>query len=240
MVELSDLLTLLHKAEQPFETMHGRFRIWRHLTRYDAAFRAEAREAGRDLGEAGDTVDLPTETESVIALWRDGRRRARTEELAGPREGSFGVRDGPTWWTWDPKLGTHSNLQDDGLSSTVGTELAVLFEPHQLPSAFRLLPTGTAIRAGIPVITLTATQRQSRGRDCRHFHRLRNELGSGADRYELEIDARRGLILASTAIYQDEPFKKIEAIDMVVDEPLADSLFRFVLPPQSAAQQPSP
>ena len=221
---------LLHEADRPFETLHGRFRLWRHLERYDAAYRADAEAQHLEPSEIGAPATLPEYTERVLQLWRKGSRRSRSEEVAGPRSGAIGVRDGEDWWTWDPRLGIRTNTQDGSLTSATGRELAVLFEPTQLLSALHISPAAFTTRAGRRAIAVSARSRSTPSRNRDRNAQLRNELGSGADSYDLELDAERGVILASRAIREELPFQTIEALEIAFDEPLEDSLFRFVDP----------
>jgi outer membrane lipoprotein-sorting protein len=62
------------------------------------------------------------------------------------------------------------------------------------------------------------------------YARVRHGLGAGADSYRLEVDAERGIILASHAFCQREPFQVIEAQEITLDAPLDKALFEFEPP----------
>jgi hypothetical protein len=231
MSELSELLELLHNGETPFVTLCGRFRIWRHLKRHDAAFRADALRRGGATGSIGpDCRSLPEQSETVLCLWRATPDRARVEYGSGSRDGAYGVRVGERWWSWDARHGTRSNAQDQSLSSETGKELAVLLDPPQLLSVFRFAPISRATRAGQPVIVVEAQPRPEPPQVHGRYARVRHGLGTGADSYRLEVDAERGIILASHAFFDGQPFQVIEALEMTLDGPLDEGLFKFEPP----------
>lgn len=231
MSELSGLLELLHNGETPFMTLCGRFRIWRHLERYDAAFRADALRRGGTMGGiAPDYSSLPEQLETVLCLWRATPDRARVEYRSGSRDGAYGVRVGERWWSWDARHGERNNDQDQSLGSETGKELAVLLDPPQLLSVFRFAPIFRATRAGRPVIVVGAQPRPEPSHVHGRYARVRHGLGTGADSYRLEVDAERGIILASHAFFDGQPFQVIETLNMTLDGKLDEGLFKFEPP----------
>src|ERR1700683_2292629 len=133
MSELSELLELLHDGEAPFVTLCARFRIWRHLERHAAAFRADALRRGATTDDIGpDCLSLPEQSETILCLWRAMPNRARVEYRSGSRDGAYGVRVGEHWWSWDARHGTRSNAQDQSLGSETGKQVAGLLDPPQL------------------------------------------------------------------------------------------------------------
>ena len=50
-------------------------------------------------------------------------------------------------------------------------------------------------------------------------------LGWSADRWELVVDAERGILLATTAFVGEKPFRKVEATSIELDQPFDDALF---------------
>jgi hypothetical protein len=230
--ELAELLELLHGADAQFETLYGRFRTWHHHERSHAAFEAEAeRQRGRGafFGSFG-AAEMPAESEEVVSVWRQEPDRARTE-----RPDSYAVAVGERWWMWQADVGAMSNEDDDSVSSGVGDEFDVLLSPAQLLGLLRFEPAGSAERAGRAVIVANARPRaESRhGRDGFALH----ELGFGADCYRLEIDAERGLILASQAFVDDAPFSEVTALELRLDEPIDPALFEFA-PPKGEVVRP--
>jgi hypothetical protein len=78
-------------------------------------------------------------------------------------------------------------------------------------------------RAGRAVIVAEASPRAP-GRDQMRTLAL-HELGGGADRYRLEVDAERGILLGTVALWNGEPFREITTVEIAFDEPIADERF---------------
>lgn len=237
MTELDKLLRLLHDAENPFRTFRGAFRRWRHLERMDRVFREQAPEQAADednedekAGTFGDAT-IPVEREETLSVWLDGSERMRIEY--GDHEGvrAVGIRVGAQWWSWTARSGAASNMQSPDLSSQMGREVVMLCEPPQLLSALRFSDSMQhRTRAGRPVLAVDAWPRED-ARYTRYAARVLHSIGGGADKYMLEIDSERGVLLAVQAISSGEPFQIVEAHNVVYDEGIDDAL--FVLPPTS-------
>lgn len=60
---------------------------------------------------------------------------------------------------------------------------------------------------------------------------------TGADRYTLEIDAQRGVLLQVTASRDGEPFQRITTYQIAFDHPIAPKRFRFEAPPAEQIQR---
>ena len=227
--ELGALLELLHRADAPFTTVQATYRIWRHDERATAAFRAEIEEEKR-RGAAISTFQMtgsssePAEREELLRLWRSGDR-LREEREGGRRDRSYGVRVGKLWWQWTQTSGACSNEDDPKVGSGVGEELSVMLDPTPLLGALRFDVRGNSQQAGRATITAEAVPRPS-GR-----HGLRSmelhQLGSGADRYTLDVDAQLGVLLGVVALRNDEPFHHISTVEITFDQPIADETFEF-------------
>jgi outer membrane lipoprotein-sorting protein len=223
--ELGELLELLHGADAPFETLFARFRIWRHDERTHAAFRAYAdSQPGTSIGVLTATRGAsPEESEEIISIWREQPDRARME-----RPGSYGVCVGERWWMWQDQVGAISNADDESVSSSLGDELTALLSPARLLAVLRFEPTGRAERLGRPVIVANAWPRPSPRQGPDGF--ALDDFGLGAERYRLEIDAERGIILASQSFTGNAPFIEVEALELKLDEPIDQARFEFVPP----------
>jgi hypothetical protein len=227
--ELGDLLELLHGADAPFTTLHGRFRIWRHNERHREAFLANARRRG-GISSGFGSGEAPEETEEFLSLWREIPDRARME-----REGSYGVRIGERWWLWQERMGAISNADDHSVGSGVGEELTSLLSPALLLGLLRFEPDGRGERAGRRVIVVNALPR---GTALHGSDFPLHDLGLGADRYHLEIDAERGLVLCVQAVTAGQPFSVVETLEIAIDEQLDPSLFEFKPPEGEEVRSP--
>jgi len=63
------------------------------------------------------------------------------------------------------------------------------------------------------------------------------DLGEGADEYELEVDAERGVLLRVEARLNGLPFSILEAVRITFDEPISPETFTFEAPSGQAVQQ---
>ncbi len=239
--ELSDLLVLLHGADTAYRSVQADYRVWRHEGRLQEAHRADIEERKRHgvgvatFGKRRAAID-PPERELTVRIWREGDR-ARDEHHGGPRDGYYGVRNGAVWWIWDKQIGAISNQDNPGTDSGVGRELGVMLNPVPLLGELRFAVAGSSEVAGRAAITVRATPRPT---DSRHDLPLQHdELGSGADRYVLEVDGERGVLLAATAFYDDEPFQRLTAFAIAFDQPIPDGTFRFT-PPAGEEIKPTP
>jgi len=243
-VELGALLALLHGADDRFRTVQATYRTWRHEERLREAFRAHVEEQKR-RGASISSVSAfrrsgdpePPETEETVRVWRDGQR-FREERHGGRRDGYYGVADGPLWWFWDEGMGARSNQDNPSVGSGVGQELQVMLNPTPLLSSLSFRVTGHSQVAGRATVTTHATPRPQ---DPRHGRLVRelHELGTGAHHYQLEVDQERGVLLAVTAIRDEQPFHKITTLAIRFDEPIPAETFQFA-PPEGEQIQPTP
>jgi hypothetical protein len=241
-VELGALLALLHGADDPFRTVQATYRTWRHDERLREAFCADIEEQKRRGASISSFTAVrsgdpgPPETEETVRIWRDGQR-FREERHGGPRDGYYGVADGPLWWIWDERMGATSNQDDPSVGSGIGQELQVMLDPTPLLSSLRFRVAGNSQVAGRATVTAHATPRPQ---DPRHPRFLAlHELGIGAHHYQLEVDQERGVLLAVTAIRDEQPFHKITTLAIRFDEPIPAETFQFA-PPEGEQIQPTP
>ena len=232
-VGLGALLVLLHSVGSRVGPVQVTYRVWRHQERLHAAFVAHAEEQrrrGASISSFGAArgQPQPPEVEETVRIWRDGER-GRVEHHGGPRDGSYGVVDGPMWWMWDERSGAHSNQDDPRVGSGVGDELQIMRNPTPLLSSLRFQPAGRSEIAGRATLSARGSPRPQ---DARHGPRAfeLHELGIGADHYELEIDLEFGVLLAATAVRNEQPFQRITTLAVAFDEPIPDDTLRFEPP----------
>jgi hypothetical protein len=231
--DLGALLVALHGADASGGRAEVTYRVWRHQERSHAAFLADAEEQKRRgasiaLFGASDSCAQPAEVAETVRIWRDGER-FRVEHHGGPRDGYYAVVDGPLWWMWDERNGAHSNEDDPSVGSGIGQELQIMLNPVPLLSALRLEPTGSSQIAGRPTVSARGIPRM---RDtARHGPAFElHQLGTGADLYELEVDRQLGVLLAVTAIRDEQPFHRITTLAAEFDQPIPPETFRFEPP----------
>ena len=66
-----------------------------------------------------------------------------------------------------------------------------------------------------------------------------DELGGGAERHRLEVDAQRGVLLEVLALRDAEPFQKITTLEIKLNLPISEERFGFQLPAGEGIQ-PTP
>lgn len=239
--ELGSLLVLLHRADTPVRSVEAAYRTWQHEERASAAWRAATEEEkGRGAAistyGAACTSSEPVEREEVLHIWRaDGR--VREEHAGGPRDGAYGVRDGELWWSWDERNGATSNRDDPKLGSGIGEGLSFMLDPTPLLGLLRFAVVGHGRVAGRETITAEAVPRwRDPRRGPRSFELY--ELGAGADRYTLEIDEQRGVLLEVVASRDGEPFNKVTTVAIAFDRLISEERFTFE-PPAGEEIQPT-
>lgn len=228
--ELGILLALLHRADAPFTTVKATYRIWRHDERANAAFRADVdkrKRRGASIGTIQTTTrsPAPIEREELLRIWRSGDR-VREQREGGDRDGFYAVQDGNLWWYWDQRNGASSNQDDPNVGSGIGQELSVMLDPTSLLGSLRFRAVGRSQLAGRATITAEAVPRPSDPRGLPRSVEL-HQLGTGADRYTLEVDVERGVLLGVVALRNDEPFHTITTVEIAFDQPIPDERFEF-------------
>jgi hypothetical protein len=226
---LGALLVVLHGADAPVDTIQVEYRVWRHRQRTQAAFIRDAEQQNRRVRSYGrrNARPEPAESEETVRIWQAGER-VRVEHHGGERDGYYAVTDGPLWWVWSEGMGARSNQDDPSVGGNFGNELQVMLNPVPLLSSLRFRPTGISQVAGRPSITALGTRRPQDPERGGAFEL--HELGTGADSYELEVDQQRGVLLAVTAIYDEQPFQTITTLELRFDRPIPDKTFRFQPP----------
>lgn len=161
-VVLGALLELLHDADDSFQTVQATYRTWRHEQRLQEAFRADIEERKR-RGAAISTASAvrigdpgPPEIKETVRIWRDGQR-VRQEHHGGPRDGHYGVVDGPLWWSWNEQMGAISNQDEPSVGGGINQELEIMLNPTPLISLLRLRVAGTSQVAGRAAVVAHAT-----------------------------------------------------------------------------------
>jgi outer membrane lipoprotein-sorting protein len=251
---VGDFLELLHRASSSYQTFRGEFRV---IDQPDVSNRAlrELRDVvertpppSREVQRGGssgsfsgfffigasdeddDATDEPSE--SLMRVWFDrGARRYREEEGEG-EEQQLTVRDGRSWWSYDPFMGARSNEGEDASSrSTIGGSAEILLSPSKLLAVLQFEQVEPGDRGGRSMLRARA----HRNPDARlPAAQGLSDFGWGADAYELEADAERGVLLRAVSYFKGDEMRVIEAIHVAFDEPLSADTFVFSSPDGSA------
>jgi outer membrane lipoprotein-sorting protein len=243
MSDLGDLLELMHEADGSFTTFRGEFLVTEHST---VAMRAMAaamerttrrsRTRGKRSGSfhgsffIGNSDEIDADTEpatSRLRIWIDDSGRLREEQGEGEDTGLV-IKDGTRWWSYDTMRGAQTNDGDDEASSVVSGSYEHLTNPTALLERLRFRPLGRGERAGRPVVRASAVARAQVV--------SRPGFGGGADRFEVEVDERYGVILSFRAWFDGDAMLLVEAETVVFDEPLDPATFVFASPDGTAPE----
>ena len=141
------------------------------------------------------------------------------------------------WWTWDERNGAHSNEGDLTLGYSDGEQISLMLDPTPLLGTLRFTPTGRGRVAGRETIIADAVPRLPGRRERLHTFEL-YQLGGGADRYALQVDAERGVLLEAVASRDREPFQRITTEQVAFDHAIDPERFRFAAPVGEEIQPP--
>jgi len=237
MSELGDLLELLHTSDRRWRTFRGAGHEWRHVERLMEAFeRQAARETAVTRNGGRAEGPEPVEQEERWALWVGPEPKVRAEFAVGD-ETITAVLDGDRWWHWSPSDGARTNAADPQDRSSHGTGPgASLLDTAALLPALALEITGRVEFAERPAIAVRATPLPSE-RDLYVPSGLHG-IGSGADEYELLVDAERGVLLRSEARLDGSPFKVVEVNEIAFDDDFPPETFVVELPPGETFESP--
>jgi outer membrane lipoprotein-sorting protein len=230
MTELGELLALLHSAPRSYERLEAEFRAWCHTERAHEAAEASA-EASPGYGgfvelgmEDDDYDDQGPESERVVRVWVDRPDRIRIERSGDGEEDSIVVRVGPRQWSYHKGWGAVVSDEDD--MGAYSDELTRSLDPSPFIGRLDFDLHGRGTRAGREVLLVRAVPRVSGGFPSWDL----DALGEGADEYELEVDAERGILLRAEARREGLPFELIEATSVAFDGAISAETFVFEPP----------
>jgi len=211
-----DLAALLGGARARVKSAHAVINDWT-----DPFATLEAMKNGpwaEDVANADDPgmFGLPDQATTLeLRQWVDYEHNRLREE----RGTLVNIKDGPRWWSiiggQAPNAGT-----EPASSLELCDALLRWTDPQPLTRLMELKPAGETEALGRKALRVTAIARPDNG--------IAGEiapLGWSADRWELIVDAERGVLLATTAFVGDKPFRKVEATSIELDQSFDDALF---------------
>ena len=157
-------------------------------------------------------LGLPKEPTTLkVGQWLDLENDRAREE----RGGLVLVKVGPRWWTSESTSG-----EEPASTLELVDALRRWTDPQPLTRLMELEPAGETEVLGRKALLVNATARGETAYDV-----ALAPLGWGAERWELAVDAERGILLGTTALVGDTPFRRVTPLELALDERFADELF---------------
>jgi hypothetical protein len=210
-----DVAALLGSARSRVKTAHALLRDWTDpfatLESMKNGPWADAVADATDPGMFG-LPDAPTAIE--VRQWVDYERNRLREE----RGDVVNVKNGPRWWSVAP--GISNSGSEPASSLELCAALLRWTDPQPLTRLMELEPAGETAALGRKALLVIATARPDNAIAAEIA-----PLGWSADRWELTVDAERGILLATAAFVAGKPFRRVEAVSMQLDEAFDDALF---------------
>jgi outer membrane lipoprotein-sorting protein len=229
--ELGEVLELMHTSEQRWRSLRAAGREWRHSALNLEAFMGivERRRPGSVavFGGSSKEVEEPEEIESTWRLWVEGSNRVRAEFAVGHGETVTAVVDGRTWWSWSPSTGAVTNEGSENAETGLGPGTALVHPALILP-AIDLEIRGRTTRLDRSVYQVLAIPESDN--EGEENSGLLHGIGSGAEEYELMVDAERGVLIRTEARLHRRPFLILEMDDVAFDEELPAHTFTLAPP----------
>jgi outer membrane lipoprotein-sorting protein len=162
------------------------------------------------------------ESMHVSRLWLDPPRRWRHELISDNERVAITVVDQPRWWSFAPPRLAVTNANDPSADSApIECPYEGLLKPDLLLEGLDIRDRSSTRWRGIDVQMILATPGDA------DLHR---DLPRAADRYELRLDLKHGVIRSVVASARDQPFTWIEIVDVAFDVPLDPTIFVIDLP----------
>jgi hypothetical protein len=209
MTTAGDVAALLGSARVSTARVH--LRDWTDPQATLKAWRQGPYAETAELDDPG-LLGLPDEPTTLEARqWLDLEGQRAREE----RGGLILVKDGPRWWTTLPSSG-----EEPASSLELADALRRWTDPQPLTRLMELEPAGETEVLGRKALRVKATARGENG-----YAGELAPLGWGAEHWEIAVDAERGVLLGTTAFVGDTPFRKVEPLEIALDEQFEDELF---------------
>jgi hypothetical protein len=216
MTTAGDLAALLGGARTRLRTARAVIADWTDPQATLEAWRQGPYAASAQMNDPG-MLGLPDEPTTLeVRQWLDLEHERAREE----RGALVLVKNGPRWARTHPDLEPASGTEPES-SLELADALRRWTDPQPLTRLMELEPAGEDEVLGRRALLVTAT---ARGQNA--YAGELAPLGWGAERWQLAVDAERGVLLGTTAFIGGTPFRRVEAREMVLDERFDDALFR--------------
>lgn len=229
-MNLGLVLELVHTSDERWTTLRAEGTEWREPALLTEAFLRAVPHASTVVSH-GDPAAEPVSTEPW-QLWIRQPSTYRTHFMVGD-EKVTAVVDGHRWWSISPSRGARTNDGKENYSHGPGPGEALFSFQRPLGALFFEVweEVECVGRPGIRTIAHPITAEERTPYDDSQTYSELHGIGSGADEYELIVDAERGVLLRAEARLKGKPFRVLEVSSVAFDEVLADDIFRLEPPP---------
>ena len=219
MAELAEVVELLRRPGVRWRTLQAVGREWRHHALLDEAFIGATPPGavfarGERVRTSGEP--WPDTSEETWRWWSEEPDRLKVEFAVGDETVTAWFR-GSTWWSWSRSQGAMTNDGRENAGHGTGPG-EVLVSPARAARVLDFELLGAVTFLARPAVRMRARPLSLGDFDL-------HALGSGADEYELVVDAERGFLLRAEARLAAKPFRVVEMTGVVVDADLPSGVF---------------
>jgi hypothetical protein len=210
--DLAEALEVMHTSSQRWNSLRLEGHEWRHYETFHRAWEHHFDQLSKTGSVSAQSIRFEKSGEGKPAdegredwrVWLAKPDKKRTQFQVGDQMVTA-VFIGDRWWSWSPS-GFMTN--DGALNNSHGFGPAEgLVDPAQHIGVLQIRFDDRASFLFRPVFLATAVPRNV---EPHGFSPSFHMLGTGADAYELVIDAETGILLCSRAEYEGDVFRVIE------------------------------
>lgn len=200
---------------------------WRHLETFRRAWERHVSELRRSSvvsvqalrPESSGGSSPPAESRERWRMWLAKPDKRRAQFLVGD-DMVAAVFIGGTWWSSSRRgFMTNNGAPNHGHGFGPGE---ALLDPSSHLASLHMRVNGRITFLARPAFVVNVVPR---ARERNGFDRTLHMLGTGADEYELVVDATVGVLLRCQANFGGEAFRVIEADELAVDEEFDELIF---------------
>ena len=227
MSELGQVLEVMHTSSESCHSLRLEGHEWRHRETFSRAWKHHLDELRRcgaasvrsfAFKKGGEGEPAP-ESREIWRVWLAKPDKRRAEFQVGD-DMVTAVFAGQRWWSKSPNgFRTNEGALNSGHGFGPG---AALIDPAAYLAVLQLSVDSRTTFLSRPAFVVTAIPRAI---DPHEFNATFHMLGTGADLYQLVIDAELGILLRSEADFRGDAFRVIEVDAIGVDEQFSEATF---------------
>lgn len=231
MSDWAEVVDFVANSKNLWRTMRAEGSGWQDRLAARKAVEGRRRVVGRVQRVAGaQGAGTPIGTrDQEWRLWCGGGLLLRSEYFIG-KELITVVAQGPRWWRWSRTLGATSGGGPGRPVRYMLGPAGVLVDTASLIENIEGDKIADSLYLGRKALTVSAHPTADRPR----ARMALREAGTGADEYEIVVDAERGVLLSVIAKYEGQPFRSVAISEIGFDEAFSPQVFS----PQTPGEEP--